>query len=105
MLRIWETASLGNLSPASVVKHNRAEEGLSKAGQGVPSMTGMAGTPLIGQGASQDLIIAFGSSSTCELRATADASAALLATALRSSLTVILKVGGMGPVTHQETDQ
>lgn len=55
---------------------------------------------LKGQGTSQDRIIAFGSCSTHELRAVA----ALLAIALLSSLTVVLKVGGMGPVTHQETD-
>lgn len=54
-----------------------------------------------GQGTSQDLIIAPGSHTTHELKAAPDASAALLATALLSSL----KVGGMGPVTHQETDQ
>lgn len=33
----------------------------------------------------------------------ADVSAALLAIALLSSLTRVLKVGGMGPITHQET--
>lgn len=60
---------------------------------------------LKGKGTSQDLIDAFGNRSTCELRAVADAYAALLATALLSSLTVVLKVGGMGLVTYQEADR
>lgn len=90
VLRIWETA-----------RKSRAEPGRE-------SWSGIlrgCHTFVKGQGTSQDLIVAFGSRPTRELRAMADASTALLASALLSSLTVVLEVGGMGPVTHQETDQ